>query len=457
VPDAAPAGDTPPDHPAPPLDPADPRNDEVDATVLLTTGERITGVLIEDKVHAVKIRVGGIATTFTADQIDQVQKSAPFRERYKLFSESAGNDPEQILKVADWLAARERYELALYEVERALAVSPANVDIRQRKDRLTKQLELIDKSRRAKAPTREAPSPSAPGPARPTDEPAREVFPLLTPEQVNVMRIYEVDLRDPPNMVIERATIQRMMDAYAGNPLIPVTREGRDAFFRKRPAEILDVMFRLRARELYPEVKILETPQSIRRFRDDVERAWLINSCATTDCHGGAQAGRLRLTNRRAGSDASVATNLLIIDRFRLDDGSPLVDYDRPSRSPLLQFALPRGDALRKHPPVPVRSGSRVDAVKPVFRDANDRRYQLTLEWIKSMYSPRPQYPISYTPPGSSTPPAPPTPAPGIPAPAPSPAPGGGASPSPAPAQPGGSAAPADPAKTPPAGQPVPR
>ena len=68
----------------------------------------------------------------------------------------------------------------------------------------------------------------------------------------------------------------------------------------KKPGEILRWFFDLRARELYGSIEVLENPRSMRLFRDEVNRAWLTNNCATSKCHGGENAGRLWLTGRRA-------------------------------------------------------------------------------------------------------------------------------------------------------------
>ena len=46
-----------------------------------------------------------------------------------------------------------------------------------------------------------------------------------------------------------------------------------------------------------------------------------------------------------------------------------------------------------------VVAGGRTKPIEPVFHSTNDRRYQDAVEWIKSMYMPRPDYPVQYTPP----------------------------------------------------------
>jgi hypothetical protein len=201
-------------------------------------------------------------------------------------------------------------------------------------------------------------------------------------------------------MFISRDTLNRFLDRYAGQGAVPSTKEGREAFLRLRPSRQLEAMFAVRAREFYSEVRITENTDSFKRLRDDVLRGWLINSCATTQCHGGTDAGRLQLIPIRPGSDEAVYTNFLILDRFRTSDGLPLIDYSQPARSPMLQMALDPRVSLFQHP---TTEGPK--RWQPTFRSEKDDKFQRTVTWIRSMFQPRPEYPIEYTPPGASTPP----------------------------------------------------
>jgi hypothetical protein len=120
---------------------------------------------------------------------------------------------------------------------------------------------------------------------------------------------------------------------------------------------------------------------------------WLVNSCATSNCHGGQDAGRLWLYNKRSGSDQAAYTNFLILERFKLQNGMPIINYTEPANSPLLQMALPRDQALIKHPQV---AGVNKGQWRAVFRGQEDERFQQALDWIKSMYEKRTDYPIDF-------------------------------------------------------------
>ena len=225
-------------------------------------------------------------------------------------------------------------------------------------------------------------------------------FPLLSDEQINLIRVFEVDLKDPPRMIIPRAAVEQFMTKYAGQLVqgrgqVPTTPEGREQFLRQKPAEILAWFFDLRAREFYERVEVQENPRGMRQFIDDVHRTWLINACSTTKCHGGEEAGRLFLYTRKPNNARSAYTNFLILDRFRTTEGGGLIDYAEPGRSPLLHMGLPRNKALFKHPEV----GGLGRVWKPTFDSEDDPKFRAAVSWIQSMYENRSGYPIEYTPP----------------------------------------------------------
>ncbi len=395
-----------------------------EVTVYLKTGQRVTGLLVSADDKEIVMRVASINTRLPMDSVQRYDVLPPIMERYQDLRKSIGNDPEDIVRLARWLQSREQYALALSEIERALSLDATNGEALRLKSIVEQQLILQARGGAAATPEKGKSAPESanpPGP-KPTD------FPLLTRDDINLIKVYEIDLATRPHVVIPREVAKRMLDSRSGNPLIPITREGREAVLRRPPLEILDLMFKLQAREFYKDVDVIDLPASIRMFRDDVERTWLM-SCATNQCHGGLEAGRLVLYNRRPNSDQAVFTNLLILDRFRTRIGTdvgpasasgerhgsygvPLIDWDRPERSPLLQIGLPREDSLFPHPVVPrdgpegPRTGGG-DVWKPEFHSTDDRLFKKAVEWINSMYRPRPTYPVTYTPLRPFEPPAP--------------------------------------------------
>lgn len=393
-------------------------DDEVRETVVvLTDGRRMTGVLSDRTAKGVTLSIGGIPTFFSTDDVASVEPQPTTRERYRQMRETIDDDDvDRRANLADWLRERGQLKLALHEVEGVLARNSAHPQANELRTLILEQLRLDAAS------VKRAPDEGKVGGAESNKRPA---FPVLSPDQVNLLRVYEIDLADPPRMVIDYETIHQLYQKYAGHELLPKTRDAEDQLHHKRAEQILELMFRLRARELYPKVQVIEDPSAMRRFRDNVHRTWIINSCATSNCHGGNEAGRLMLNNRRPNSDATVYTNFLILDRFRIREAKrpdvnpdvnaeaaaaqpteprlvPLIDYDDPASSPLLQLGLPAGESTYPHPTIPGPGKGRT--IPPVFRGKDDRRFLAAIEWIKSMYKPRTEYPIEYTPPSPAMP-----------------------------------------------------
>lgn len=373
---------------------AAPAESEPEVVLYLKDGSRVQGFLVSASPTEVVVRVAGVRAPFRAELLERYDVLPPLMTRYEELRRAAGDDPDQTLQLARWLQYRQRYDLALVEAERALALSPDLPGGATLRDLLKAQLELVSRSG-----ARESHEQGEPGPTDPVVplKAGKIRVPVLTAQQVNLMKVYEVDLGEQPRVILDRGTVERMLEENQGNPLIPITKEGREALLRKTSLEHLDLMFRLQARNLYGRVEILDTPKGFRLFREDVQRTWLLNSCSTTQCHGGSEAGRLVLQTHRPNSDQTVYTNFLILSRYVLDDGTPLINWDNPERSPLLHMGLPREDALFRHPPAPLGVTGR-DGWRRAFRSTDDPQYRRGYEWLKAMYHPRPEYPIEYTP-----------------------------------------------------------
>ena len=226
--------------------------------------------------------------------------------------------------------------------------------------------------------------------------PKEKPLPLLTPEQVNLIRVYEIDLLDPPRVRIDPSDIQEFLLAYRDDPRVPQTPEGRQALIAGDPLDIVRLMFELKAREFYGRVRVLDDPEAMRRFRQDVT-GWLVVGCATSRCHGGTEAGKLRLSFRNPRGEAQAYTNFYILTKATLEDGTPLIDLEEPDNSPLLHLGLRRNGSRFPHPEVPSDRGLGEDW-RPVFGRAQDGRWRETTAWIRSLYQPRPEYPIEYPP-----------------------------------------------------------
>lgn len=365
---------------APPTDPADQRQCDIQ----FYDGRRIRGVLLELTDERIDLSIRGVRTSFDRSDVAFYRVFPPVREQYAtLRAQVAEDDAQQLIRLAEWLMDHRMYEEAVQDLGAALRADPGNPRARDLQTVALQQLAMRVVQEGDERPRREGPD--------------RSRVPLLSEDQVNLLKVYEVDLNDPPRMSIDREVIQRFTEEYRGNPMVPQNREARIALLRKPPDQILELFFRVGARDYYGEVRVLGQPRSLSMFKQRVHDGWLMNGCATNRCHGGQSAGRLWLATQRPRSERTALTNFLILDRTTLEDGTPLINWDRPAESPLIQLALPRDRSLFPHPEVVV--GGRERPWRPVFGSVDDRPVERVIDWIEAMYRPRPSYPIQYDPP----------------------------------------------------------
>lgn len=404
APSSEPAEKQLPTLPEPPEDrDADPEPGS-EVVVILRDGGRISGLFVARNADLVAVKVAGVEARIPAADVERIVAKLPLEERYRqMRSMIDDGDVERLLLVAEWLRTNGMLDEANAEIEHILRIEPANSQAARLRGLVDNQRSLRDRQKDMlpSIPRSTPQSDIALTPDSPDLEDSAWETPTLSAAQINLIRVYELDLTDPPRVIIPRETIERLLTEFAGNPMLPSSREGKAEFFQLPPEEILAVMFKLQARNLYGEVQVLANPASLRQFKDNVNRGWLATSCASSACHGGQDAGGFRLVGRRPSSDAAVYTNFLILDRARLSSGEPLIDFESPERSPLLQLGLPRADSIYPHPVVKGWS--------PTFRNDRAKRFLQTVEWINSIYQPRPEIPIEYPPAGDRAEPDAPT------------------------------------------------
>lgn len=362
-------------------------------TVYLREGQRVEGIVIEDGFERVVLVVEDIRMTFGRDQVARVDLVPTFEERYADYKAALGDriGPRH-LELARWLVSERRYPLARAELEAIISAKPDLSEARRMLQLVDAQLALEQPGEASGALPAPGDATSDPGPDRgPVD--VRDMLPteLIDREDVNIIRVYEIDFDDPPEIAIDQTAIRALLEQYGSSNLIPREASRRTALFRAEPVEVVRLMFALRARELYPRIQVLSDPRSLALFRQRVHNTWLINTCATSRCHGGPFAGRFFLHRRNYHDERVRYTNLLILERLDLGLEFPLVNYDVPMDSLIVQFGLPREVARLPHPDV--------RGWKAIFTRSNQRALRHSIEWIESMMVPRPQYPVDYEPP----------------------------------------------------------
>ncbi len=355
----------------------------------------MTGELVSESDDEIVLLISGVRTTIATERIRESYIQPPIEERYQRIRATIGDDDaEQLVQIAEWLLARSRPDLAIADLEAALRADPFHERARELLVVAREALKLLEGRDEPEPEPGNADNPEPP--ARPAPHEKAEDFPLITDDDVNIIRVYEVDLENPPRMVIDRDTMESVFQDFAGQPGIPATQAGREALLQASPAEQLSLLFSLRAREYYPQVRVLAEPGALERFRDDVYGTWLARGCASFRCHGGSEAGRLRLPRARKTDPKVYLTAMLILEAYRTGEGTPLLRFDEPAESILLHAGLPRHLSSAPHPEIP--------GWRPVFRSTNDSRFREGVRWIDAMYTPRPDYPIDYDPPTAMEP-----------------------------------------------------
>lgn len=302
--------------------------------------------------------------------------AAEFRKR---FSELASDDIEGHFKLAEWARDRNRYELVATQCRYILGMKPDH-----RNAKLLLQL-AEDKMEQRKLRDGRPESRPAPLTSNKLASP-----PLLSDRDVQRLRIGELISNDGQ---IERLRVSFNRKAGQRDLIDEVaeelkTRTGVDptdvrVLEHGRAPDQLRVILRYTGMKHADRIEIEEDPQVFETFRRDILPV-LYNGCARSGCHGGEAAKVFRLPPRNVGrKDAATYTAFAILDALETRDGAPVINRRDPTASPLLGYLLPNS-AESAH--VNVRR------FQPVAQSNRDRSYEMFLEWIRTLKSPRPDY-----------------------------------------------------------------
>ncbi|GAB4554356.1 MAG: hypothetical protein Tsb0013_16960 [Phycisphaerales bacterium] len=355
--------------------------------VELLSGGSWEGQLVSREGGEIIVKVNRVDMRLKADEVRRLVRLKSPAERFDDMRAATGDrDEAGLLALARWAVDEGLYDRALGVVGGVLEFNPTSREAIT----MNRDVAFLLKLRQ---------DAGEPAPEDLTDERRAELaalrivdFPYLTDEQVNLIKVYELDLRDPPRVKVPQDAVNALLEEYRDHPLIPTTEEGRRAFRKLPDAEILDIIYRVQARELYPRVSVVGQLESMQLFRDRINAGWLTRSCGTTDCHGGLNGGRFLISNRWRRTERGMYTNFHILNTFETSDGLPMIDAEEPRLSALLQMGLPRETALWPHP--------EVLGWRPTFRSEEDRWFVRTVEWISGLYTPRPTYELDYVLPG---------------------------------------------------------
>jgi hypothetical protein len=368
--------------------------------VILRDGQVREGTIIEDAFEHVLIEIHGIRAKLKRDTVSHVVLQPTFEQKYAEYKASLQPGMyDAHFGLCGWLFEQRKYELAHKELTELLEQVEMH-EARRMLRLVDAQLALKDRPEQDETPDEETSIPPRDS-TESQDEidlsssPHNALGPLITKADVNTIRVYEIDFDHPPKITITPDTVRELIEKYGENKLVPASQTGRNAMFRAaadQPLEIVRLMFQLRARDLYPQIQVNSEPHSLNLFRLRVHDTWLMNNCATSRCHGGPDAGEFVLHRRNYKDEEVRYTNFLILERLKLDENWPLINYDRPEDSLIIQYGLSRDDPTCRKP------HPRVDGWKYAFSPTNPRMKLDAVEWIRALMQPRPDYPVDYQP-----------------------------------------------------------
>ncbi|MAJ46595.1 MAG: hypothetical protein CBC35_04765 [Planctomycetes bacterium TMED75] len=348
-----------------------------DGIVRLRDGSQISGRVIEDGFEQVTLLIEGIHHQIPRAEVSHINLAPSFERELEVARASIDQTNGSMrVELAQWIMERGRLDLAQAELQEILQMED--------NPRARQLMELVEARIALEAEGRDTRRPLPPKSDRTTGLPDR----TLTAEDVNLIRVYEIDFRRPPQVEVDPKTIRKLIENHAANALIPNQKSRQEQLFGLDDLDQVKLIFDVQARELYPEIQVKGEPHSLNVFRTKVHNAWLIRNCATSGCHGGVNAGNFFLHRYGMNTPKTLYENLLILERTKLEGPHKLIDYENPRMSLLIQYALPQSEARIKHPAVP--------GFSPAFPSGGGKTMADTLEFIEAMYQPRPYYPVEY-------------------------------------------------------------
>lgn len=339
----------------------------------------------------VELQIGEQSITLHRDLVRKIAWHRDSDGEYAARSAKLANDDlEGHFALAEWSADRLRYELAIAQCDHVLQRDPKYSNAAVMRDfleiRLVRDLSGLA-GLAAKPPEPDKPpKPAAPGAVQP--------LPLLDEQMIQRLRLAELQ-DDPPErvrVVLLNNVDRRFLQDVEGTTGYETLRE-RQRFLRGSPRDKLYAIMRTGRLEDYAaDIRIEGEPRVFVEFRRFV---WPIvrRNCATTACHGGANAAGFRLCDNQPLSVPELYTSFLTLDQqtvVRANGDTQieyhLIDRDSPQASLLLHYLIAPKDTEQElqHPgELKLKYG---------IRSRDSREYRRLEDWIKSLKFPHPGY-----------------------------------------------------------------
>ncbi len=226
---------------------------------------------------------------------------------------------------------------------------------------------------------------------------------VLNAQQISVIRLLETGANDN---LIRGSVPRKVLEDFWENEIkkqsnaneVDLTQATHDRFISPNNFEGQARVIRDSGNLKYiNQVTVTSDPAALVAFRNLVH-PYVLQNCATADCHGGEKAGNFRIVVG-GNNPPTVYTNFYIMSIYvAKNGGGKMIDRDHPEKSLFLQYSLPQAAAGYPHPgTVEVRK----------LGSVTDRRFQSMSAWVDSLGLIRPDYGIKFeVPKGTATRPA---------------------------------------------------
>lgn len=216
--------------------------------------------------------------------------------------------------------------------------------------------------------------------------------PLLTEEDIALIKVYEVDLESnpPPRVIIPRDKLRDFLKEFQSDDRIPRGKQAQERWLREDGYVQLDLLFAVKARDYYEHVRVRSQIDSLRTW-SNIHRRYILGYFQPTFGSGAIE--DLFIFPRGRDSDRIEMTNFYILTQTQIN-GIPMIDRNVPEESLLVQWGLPRESAKFPAP-------DDIEGWQPRYKDTDDERFIEHVQWIDSLISANQgsDYDIEYTPP----------------------------------------------------------
>lgn len=370
------------------------------AIVITKDGQTFDGDVSEVG-NSIHITIHGVTTVIPKSGVAEIRYRGDYTEEFrKRMSRLAMDDVAGRITLAREAFDQRRYDLAREALNDAIRVDPNSPEAYEILALVQRQMQL-EQAGAAPLPARQ-PDATAP----PTTRPAPLHSRLLSADQINIIRQYELKATDNGVRITFQGDVRK---AFADMQKIPF------AEFTRRPPvqQALDII-QNGTEAMRGQIRIATDPSSLAEWKR--VQPMILSGCATTGCHGGPAGGALTLFSP-AETDPLAYTNFFILQQYQkqvdpgdtiFGGGTRMIDRGHADDSLLASYGLPASISRHDHPPVGGRP------INAMFRGTNDPRYEQLARWINQTLRPiQPNYGIELphappaTRPAHETPPAP--------------------------------------------------